>query len=139
MMRRRVLLDTGALVAFLQPQDRFHNWVVKELETILRPLLTCEAVLSEACFLLRNIHNGQDIVMALIERGHIEVPFRIQEEFEAIRLLMNLYQSVPMSFADACLVRMSEKYSESIILTSDSDFYIYRKNRNEIIPVIIPN
>ena len=139
MMRRRTLLDTGALVAFLQPQDRFHNWVVKELETILKPLLTCEAVLSEACFLLRKIHNSQDIVMALIEQGHIEVPFRIQEEFESVKLLMKLYQSVPMSFADACLVRMSEKYSESMILTLDSDFHIYRKNRNQIIPVIMPN
>ncbi|MFS0517394.1 type II toxin-antitoxin system VapC family toxin [Nostoc sp. UIC 10607] len=138
-MRRRVLLDTGALVAFLQPQDRFHSWVVKELETIAKPLLTCEAVLSEACFLLRNIHNGQDIVMTLIELGNIEVPFRIQEEFESVKALMKLYQSVPMSFADACLVRMSENYSESMILTLDSDFHIYRKNRNEIIPIIIPN
>ncbi len=48
------------------------------------------------------------------------------------------YQSVPMSLADACLVRMAQQYSESFLLTLDSDFRIYRKNRNQVIPVIIP-
>ncbi|MDJ0846290.1 type II toxin-antitoxin system VapC family toxin [Crocosphaera sp.] len=138
-MRKKILLDTGPLVAFLQPQDRFHNWVVRELETIAKPLLTCEAVLSEACFLLRNIHNGKDTVMALIANGYIEIPFHIQEDLEAVRLLMKSYESVPMSFADACLVRMSEKYSNSTILTLDGDFHVYRKHRNQIIPIIIPD
>lgn len=51
---------------------------------------------------------------------------------------MNRYASVPMSLADACLVRMSEIYGGSKILTLDSDFQIYRKHRNQMIPVIIP-
>jgi predicted nucleic acid-binding protein len=138
-MRNKILLDTGPLVAFLQPQDRFHNWVVRELENIAKPLLTCEAVLSEACFLLRNIHNGRDTVMRLIANRYIEVPFHIQEEFEAVKFLMKSYESVPMSFADACLVRMSEKYFDSTIMTLDRDFHIYRKNRHQIIPIIIPH
>jgi predicted nucleic acid-binding protein len=51
---------------------------------------------------------------------------------------MERYQSVPMSLADACLVRMTEIYPNSILLTLDSDFQIYRKNKNEIISLIIP-
>jgi hypothetical protein len=51
---------------------------------------------------------------------------------------MERYQSVPMSLADACLIRMTEIYPNSILLTLDSDFQIYRKNKNEIIPLIIP-
>ena len=43
-----------------------------------------------------------------------------------------------MSLADACLVRMAELYSESKVLTLDSDFRIYRKNRNQAIAVIMP-
>ncbi len=52
---------------------------------------------------------------------------------------MQRYQNVPMSLADAYLVRMSEMYEDSTVLTLDSDFKIYRKNRNESIPVIMPD
>jgi predicted nucleic acid-binding protein len=56
---------------------------------------------------------------------------------ERIDELMKQYESVPMSFADGCLVRMSELISGSSILTLDSDFQIYRKNRNEAIALLI--
>ena len=56
-----------------------------------------------------------------------------------VHQLMQRYKSVPMSLADACLVRMAEIYPNSLVLTLDSDFRIYRKNKNEIIPLVIPN
>ena len=56
MMRRRVIVDAGPLVAAIDRRDRFHNWVTKEWAKLSPPLLTCEAVLSEACFLLRNVY-----------------------------------------------------------------------------------
>jgi uncharacterized protein len=62
----------------------------------------------------------------------------LNQEIEAIEILMEIYQSVPMSLADASLVRMSEIYPRSFILTLDSDFRIYRQNRYQIIPVIMP-
>jgi hypothetical protein len=43
-----------------------------------------------------------------------------------------------MSLADACLVRMSELYSDSVVLTTDSDFNVYRRNRRQIIPTLMP-
>ena len=76
--------------------------------------------------------------MALIERRTIQIDFRFNDEVKVIRGLMQRYQSVPMSFADACLVRMSELIVGSSVLTLDSDFYIYRKNRKEMIDLIIP-
>jgi len=48
------------------------------------------------------------------------------------------YANVPMSFADACLVKMSEQYSKSVVLTLDSDFLIYRRHGNQSIPTIMP-
>ena len=69
----------------------------------------------------------------------ISLRISLSEEVAAIGELLARYQSVPMSVADACLVRMSELYSESALLTLDSDFLIYRKNRNQTIPVIVPN
>jgi predicted nucleic acid-binding protein len=137
-MRRRVLLDTGPLVAALDRRDEFHRWVTAQWATIEPPLLTCDAVISESCFLLRNVYPGQSAVISLVNTGVIQIPFRLNEEAEPIRELLTRYQSVPMSLADACLVRMAEQYSESVLLTIDSDFRIYRKNRNQIIPVIMP-
>lgn len=137
-MRQRVLLDTGPLVAAIDRRDRFHNWVTAELATIASPLLTCEAVISEALFLLRNVYGGQEALISLVNTGAIYIPFHLNEEFTRIGELLTRYQSVPMSLADACLVRMSEQYSGSSVLTMDSDFLIYRKNRNEVIPVIMP-
>jgi hypothetical protein len=55
-----------------------------------------------------------------------------------MRVLMDRYESVPMSFADACLGRMSERIANSAVMTLDSDFKIYRKHRNEEISIIQP-
>jgi uncharacterized protein len=52
---------------------------------------------------------------------------------------MQRYASVPMSLADACIVRMSEIHENSFVLTLNSDFRIYRKHRNQIISVIMPD
>ncbi len=138
MMRQQVLLDTGPLVASLDRRDYFHSWVTTELTTIEPPLLTCEAVISEACFLLRNVYPGQEAVISLINARIIQIPFRLDEEASYISELLTRYQSVPMSLADAYLVRMAEQYIGSNLLTLDSDFRIYRKSRSQIIPVIMP-
>lgn len=137
-MRRQVLIDTGPLVALINRRDKFHSWITAEWNQIEPPILTCEAVLVEACFLLRNIHSGQEAVISLVNAGIIQVRFRLQEETSRIGELLVRYQSVPMSLADACLVRMAEQYPESTLLTLDSDFRIYRKSRYDIIPVIMP-
>lgn len=138
-MRQQVLLDTGPLVALVNRRDRFHQWVKTEWEQIEPPLLTCEAVITEASFLLRSVYGGQKAVMSLIERGIIQIPFRLVEEVDRVGELLNRYQSVPMSLADACMVRMAEQYASSYLLTIDSDFNIYRKERNQLISVIMPN
>ena len=138
-MKQPVLLDTGPLVAFLKAQDQFHTWAVAELDRIVQPILTCEAVITEACFLLKNTPSGEATVLALITDGLIQIPFQLEAEAIAIQALLARYHSVPMSLADACLVRMSELYPESRVLTIDSDFYIYRKHKNQAIPVITPN
>lgn len=105
-MRRLVLLDTGPLVAALDRRDEFHSWVTAEWAKIEPPLLTCESVISEACFLLRNVYLGQSAVISLVNTGVIQIPFRLNEEAEPIKELITRYQDVPMSLADACLVRM---------------------------------
>jgi predicted nucleic acid-binding protein len=137
-MSRQIILDTGPLVAFINPRDNFHEWAVTEWSTSSVPFLTCEAVITEACFLLRNVYRGEEEVMNLLETEILHIPFCLSDEVVAIRQFLIRYQSVPMSLADACLVRMAELYSECSVLTLDSDFNIYRKNRDRLIATITP-
>jgi uncharacterized protein len=95
-------------------------------------------VIAETCFLLQGTYGGSAAVMDLIERGVIRVELDLNQEAGAIKALMQRYESVPMSLADAFLVRMTEQFSMSSILTLDSDFRIYRKKRNQIISVMMP-
>ena len=105
---------------------------------IIPPLLTCEAVISEAAFLLKSFPRSLDALMDCLHRELIEVTFVLNEEVKAIQTLMSRYQNVPMSLADACLVRMSELHDQSILLTLDSDFQVYRKHGRKVIPLLIP-
>ena len=137
-MSQRVILDTGVLVAYFRKSDRFHQWAVKQWDLVDLPVFTCDAVISEACFLFRDLPRIQRAIVELIEGNVIEIAFDLQEEAGNVRVLMDRYESVPMSFADACLVRMSERIANSAVMTLDSDFKIYRKHRNEEISIIQP-
>lgn len=134
----RVLVDTGPLVALLNRRDRHHAWARRVLDTIEPPIFTCDPVISEACFLLQGLDGGQDAVLELLARGVIQSDFSVAAEVKSLRALMQKFRDVPMSLADACLVRMSELERDSVVLTLDGDFRIYRRNRGQIVPTISP-
>ncbi len=133
-----VIIDTGPLVAFLNRKDEWHDWAVAQLTLIAPPLLTCEAVLSEAAFLLRRDHAGVDGLLQMVHRRLVTSPFRADDEIDDLRRLMKRYADVPMSLADACLVRMAEKHTRASVMTLDEDFRIYRRLGRQIIPLIAP-
>jgi predicted nucleic acid-binding protein len=137
-MRRRVILDTGPLVAFLNGRDRYHEWARLQWAQIEPPFLTCEPVLSEACFLLRGLQGGQDAVLELLRRKVVETPFRLVDNLDAIAGSLKKYSDIDISLADACLVRMSELYGKSAVLTLDTHFRIYRKAGRQTIPILSP-
>jgi predicted nucleic acid-binding protein len=138
MRARKVILDTGPLVAFLNKNDLYHDWTVAQFGVISPPLLTCEAVLSEACFLLQRYENGVSNIMRLLNRQVLTISFQLDNELTAIKALLNKYKDLPMSLADACLVRMVERTTDSVILTLDKHFQIYRMNKRQTIPLIAP-
>lgn len=137
-MTNVIILDTGPLVAYLCNGDRYYGWAKTRFQEINSPLVTCQAVISEACFLTRNIPHGLEAILEMIERNLIQTEFNLNVEAKGVKYLLNKYQDVPMSLADACLVRMSEIYLEAKILTLDNDFSIYRKNKNSPISCITP-
>lgn len=133
------LLDTGPLVSFLGSGLRHHTWAVEQWKRLQPPLLTCEPVLTEAAFLLKREGREADALFALLERGVIRIALAVQEEQADLRALMHRYRNRPMSLADACLVRLSEIHATGEVLTLDSDFRIYRRHGNKVIPVLIPD
>ncbi len=134
-----VIVDTGPLVALLNQRDQHHTWAREILDTIQPPLLTCESVLSEACFLVRNLSGGAEAVLNMLDRQLIDIRFSLADEAARVKRLMTKYDNIPMSLADACLVRMSEIHPKSRVLTLDGDFQIYRKERRQRIPVLMPS
>lgn len=133
------LLDTGPLVSFLAWGVRHHAWVVEQWKRLRPPLLTCEPVLTEAAFLLKREGRAADALFALLERGVIQIALAVREEQSDLRALMQRYRNRPMSLADACLVRLSEIHAGGQVFTLDSDFRIYRRHGNKVIPVVMPD
>jgi predicted nucleic acid-binding protein len=133
-----VIIDTGPLVAFLAEGSEHGNWVTEQFKRLRPPLLTCEAVLTEAAFLLKREGAEADKLFALLERGVLRLSFTLGDQEPDVRELMRRYRDTPMSLADACLVRMAELHAGGTIFTLDGDFRVYRKHGRQIIPVLMP-
>lgn len=138
MAREMILADTGPLVALVDESDEWHQWALQTLPKLPLPLVTCEAVLVEAWFLLKNHQPCKSDLAALHHRRALRVDFDFEENAAAIYQLLEKYADVPMDFADACLVKMAEHRSDVRVWTIDPDFRIYRRNRNRPIPLIFP-
>ena len=127
MNRAGVLLDTGPLVALLAGNDGRHDDARELFASCMGPFRTCEAVVAEACFLLRRVEpDGPSKLMALARKGVFEIALRSDEHWLELETLLTKYADRPTSFADACLIRCAELHDEPRILTFDNDFDFYR-------------
>ena len=133
-----VLLDTGPLVAYLDVRQQNHEWAARQFAGLTEPPLICEAVVSEACFLLAGQPRAVAKIGEYLERGVLAmVPIGGAAQ-PRIFALMEKYRQVPMSYADACLLWLAETHARSRVFTLDSDFEIYRLDRARSVPVIAP-
>nr|VFJ72168.1 MAG: hypothetical protein BECKFW1821C_GA0114237_103228 [Candidatus Kentron sp. FW] len=87
-MRRGVIVDTGPLVAYLSERDNYHAWTRGQLEDIGFPLLTCEAVLTETCFLIGRNGGDAGVPIEMLNRGWLSISFDLSLESEAVGQLM---------------------------------------------------
>ena len=136
-MARNVLVDAGFLVALLNRRDSHHAWAAAQAIGLAPPWNTCEAALSEAFHLLGS--RGLASLDALLRRQAARVAFDLAANMNPVLALMQKYADVPMSLADACLVRMSEILAEPVMLTTDSDFRVYRRHGRQMVPHIGPS
>ena len=138
MAATRVLLDTGPLVGYVNRNDQYHDWAADCWGALFDAVWTCEAVMSEAIFLMQS--NGLDIdpILGLIERRIIRMDFVLDDHRPDVIRLLRKYGDQPMSFADACLVRMAELTDLCQVFTTDRDFLVYRRKGRHVIPLLSP-
>src|ERR1700730_13731933 len=135
-MARNVLVDAGFVVALLSSRDAHHDWGVTRASEMPPPWSTGEAVLSEAFHLLGE--RGAPNLGALLRRRALLIAFTFTQNVEPVVKLIEKYSNVPMSLADACVVRMSETLANPIVLTTDEDFRVYRRHSRQVIPCVTP-
>ena len=134
----RVLADTGPLVAYFDRRDRWHRWVAEQMAAVHPPLITCEPVLTEACFLIQKSGGKPAELVSWLTRGVLEIGVNVESDAVEIARLMNRYRDTPMSLADACLVRLTERIPDCRLFTLDSDFAHYRRSGRHAIPLLAP-
>lgn len=137
-MKRSVLLDTGPLLALIDTRDEYHAWARSQFAVIEPPLLTCEPVWTEACYLAQRELGGTASVWGLLDHGVVHLSFSLESNWSGVSALMRRYANIPMSLADACVVRMSELAPDCSVLTLDNDFRVYRRHGRKSIPLLIP-
>ena len=136
-MARNVLVDAGFLVGLLGQRDSHHQWAATQAPGHALSWRTCEAFLSETFQLLGA--GGAPALGALLRRRAVIAAFDLDNDVESVLKLLQKYADVPMSLADACLVRMTETLPDPVILTTDSDFRIYRRHSRQTVPCRMPS
>lgn len=132
-----VLLDTSCIVALLDRSERHHRQCEQVVTRLDAPLITCEAVIAESCYLLREIPGAPEAVLENVDLGVFLVPYRLVGNAVNVVRLMKKYGNLPMDFADACLVDMAGDFQTGRVLTLDRDFEIYRWGRNRPFEILL--
>jgi predicted nucleic acid-binding protein len=135
---KTIVVDTGPLVALVNPKDTHHSWAKQTFSIPGAHFLTCEAVLAESFHLLDPVANGRSTLIQLCQLQFFQTAFRFEQEQTEILRLLKKYEDIRMDFADACLVRISDTVPDSVVWTIDSDFKIYRRSDRRVIPVLAP-
>jgi predicted nucleic acid-binding protein len=134
---RRNVIDAGVVVAYFDQSDRDHDWAL-DVFSANESFSTCEAALSEACARVEYAGGSQSLVAKLVADGILTIEFSAQANIVRVLRLMEKYADRPMDFADACLVTMTEEFSDPMLFTLDDDFRFYRRHGRAAIPFASP-
>ena len=134
-----VIIDTGPLVAYLVRRDSDHEWAVTRFKQLQPPFLTCQPVLAETAFLVQRVRADLKPFFDFIRSGIVATPFDVLEDSLGLAKLIAKYSQLPMSLADACLVRLAEQHPKARVFTLDQHFRLYRRNGRQVIATIMPS
>jgi len=126
-----VLLDTGVIVALLDRSEGRHEACAEAVRELEGPMITCEAVVAESCYLLRSLAGAAEAVIENVAAGIFQVPFQLSREAVVVQRILRKYRDLRIDLADACLIQMADEFDSGEILTLDRDFSIYRWGKNK--------
>ncbi len=131
----RAIADTGFLVALLNARDQHHDWARQLAGQVDDALLTCEAVVTEAAYLL----NNSGLVLRLVASELVTLSFDLDDHIPEVQELATRYADRGPDLCDLCVVRMSELFADHEVITTDRrDFSVYRRHKRDVIPCIFP-
>jgi len=120
------------LVAWLSQSDQHHPWCAKVFSRLPLPVVTCESVVAEAAHRLRKYGPGIAGLCELLESG--ELSLEPVSDLGAVSAFMRKYDA---DFTDASVVWLSEQYPKASVFTVDfGDFKVYRRFKNQAVPLI---
>ena len=133
-----VLLDTGPIVALLDATDSFHRACAEAIANIGVPLVTCEAVIAEACYLLRALKGAPQAVLENVAAGVFRIPLPLKAYARSMSRVQGKNRKRETDLADASLIHLAGEFGIGDILTLDSDFQVYRWSGNNPFRLLIP-
>jgi predicted nucleic acid-binding protein len=133
-----VLLDTGVIVALLDRSERRHRACADFIESLAAPLVTCEAVVAESCYLLRKLPGAAEAILENVATGVFQIPFHLSRSAPQIQRVFRKYRDREVDLADACLIHLAGELPSGEILTLDRDFQVYRWGANKPFRLLIP-
>ena len=129
------ILDAGPLIAFLNRDDRHHDWAVRTIGRVGPPFQTCPEAMAEAAAVTAQ----PAAIVEMIQAGEIVLAFDLAAHAASVLALLRKYADRDMDLADACIVRMTELIRDCRVITVDRrDFAVYRRNGRDLIPLIAP-
>lgn len=134
----KYLLDSGPLVAAFNRRDSHHEWAASVLSSLTEPPVTCESVVTVACWHLRQSISAVVRILEMPSMGHLRINPILETDGSRVAAKIAAFGG-NMDLADACLVRLSEIYPRAQVITIDrGHFGVYRRFRNQPIPLVLP-
>jgi uncharacterized protein len=129
------IADAGLIIAALDPRDAHHSWAAGLLLRESPPWLVCEPVLAEISASL----GTPEPILEMLRVGDLEVGFVLGDNTAEVLALTKKYRDQKMDLGDACVVRMTELFRDSVVFTVDrTDFLVYRRHGRQAIPCVFP-
>lgn len=133
-----MLLDTGVIVALLDRGERRHTFCAQVVHALTAPLVTCEAVIAESCYLLRRMAGASEAILENVAAGTFQIPFQLSRDARGVQRILRKYGDREIDLADACLIHLAGEIGSGDILTLDSDFQVYRWGARKPFRLLIP-
>jgi len=134
---KSVLLDTGMIVALLDSTDSYHTRCSDAMADIGAPLVTCETVIAESCYLLRQVEGAAEAILHSVATREFLIPISLADAAIPVRRVMAKYRYRRIDLADAFLIHLADEFDTGDILTVDRDFRVYRWGKNNHFQVLV--